>query len=178
MSTPALDGARPDPLGRALLLGSTALAILGGLVLIGMTAMTVVSILGRALASAPVTGDFELVELGMAVAIFAFLPYCQITRGNVIVDIVTYGASARTKALLDMIGDAVFTAVAAVLTWRLALGLGEAMEYGESTMLLRIPTWWGYVPAVLFTAFLTVVTAYTTWRCYVAFRSGTSGAAP
>ena len=48
------------------------------LVLIALILLTVVSVVGRALFSAPIPGDFELVEIGMAVAVFAFLPYCQL----------------------------------------------------------------------------------------------------
>ena len=56
----------------------------------------------------------------MAVAIFSFLPYCQMVRGNVIVDVFTTRASPRTRALLDSIGNLLFTAIAALLTWRAA----------------------------------------------------------
>src|SRR5918995_4732454 len=108
--------ARPDRLGRALHRIATGVALLGGLVLFALTLLTVISVLGRAAFSAPIPGDFELVELGMAVAIFAFLPYCQIVRGNGIVDLFTNQASPRTKALLDGVGNLLFTAIAALLT--------------------------------------------------------------
>jgi TRAP-type C4-dicarboxylate transport system permease small subunit len=119
---------------------------------------------GRAVFSAPIPGDFELVEVGMAVAIFSFLPYCQIVRGNVIVDLFTAKASPRTQALLDAAGNLIYTGIAALLTWRGALGGLEVRGYGETTMVLRVPVWLGYVPAVLCLAFLTLVCAYTVWR--------------
>ncbi|MGH6902063.1 MAG: TRAP transporter small permease subunit, partial [Geminicoccaceae bacterium] len=90
-------GDRPGPLGRALHLTATAVALIGGAILFALTLLTVVSVAGRAVFSAPIPGDFELVEVGMAVAIFAFLPYCQIVRGNVIVDLFTAKASPRTR---------------------------------------------------------------------------------
>jgi TRAP-type C4-dicarboxylate transport system permease small subunit len=100
----------------------------------------------------------------MAVAIFSFLPYCQIVRGNVIVDLFTTRASPRTRAMLDAAGNLLYTAIAALLTWRGALGGLEVRGYGETTMVLRVPVWWGYVPAVLCLAFLTLVCAYTVRR--------------
>jgi TRAP-type C4-dicarboxylate transport system permease small subunit len=106
----------------------------------------------------------------MAVAIFAFLPYCQIVRGNVIVDLFTNKASPRTKALLDGIGNLLFTAIAALLTWRVAVGGLEIRSYRETTMVLQVPVWWGYVPAVAFLAFLTIVCAYTVWRSVLEYR--------
>jgi TRAP-type C4-dicarboxylate transport system permease small subunit len=156
--------------GRALYRAATAAALLGGGVLFALTLLTVISVVGRAVFSAPIPGDFELVELGMAVAIFAFLPYCQIVRGNVVVDLVTSKACPRTKALLDAVGNLLFTAIAALLTWRVALGGIEIRSYNETTMVLQVPVWWGYVPAVLFLAFLTVVCGYTFWRSVLEYR--------
>jgi TRAP-type C4-dicarboxylate transport system permease small subunit len=157
-------GVRAGPLGRALHLAATGVALIGGAILFALTLLTVVSVVGRAAFSAPIPGDFELVEIGMAVAIFAFLPYCQIVRGNVIVDLFTARASPRARALLDAAGDLIYTAIAALLTWRVALGGLEVRGYGETTMVLRVPVWWGYVPAVVCLAFLTLVCAYTAWR--------------
>jgi TRAP-type C4-dicarboxylate transport system permease small subunit len=170
MAEHAAASARPDRLGRALDRTATGVALLGGLVLFALTLLTVISVVGRAVFSAPIPGDFELVELGMAVAIFSFLPYCQIVRGNVIVDLFTSKASARAKALLDGVGNLLFTAIAALLTWRVALGGVEIRSYHETTMVLQVPVWWGYVPAVAFLAFLTVVCAYTVWRSVLEYR--------
>jgi TRAP-type C4-dicarboxylate transport system permease small subunit len=164
MAGRAAASAGAGPLGRALHRIATGVALTGGLVLFALTLLTVVSVVGRALFNAPIPGDFELVELGMAVAIFAFLPYCQIVRGNVIVDLFTSKASGRTRALLDGIGNLLYTAIAALLTWRVALGGLEIRSYNETTMVLQVPVWWGYVPAVAFLAFLTIVCAYTVWR--------------
>jgi TRAP-type C4-dicarboxylate transport system permease small subunit len=169
--------ARSERVGRALYRAATGVAVLGGLVLFALTLLTVISVVGRAAFSAPIPGDFELVELGMAVAIFAFLPYCQIVRGNVIVDLFTTRASPQTRALLDGIGNLLFTAIAALLTWRVALGGLEIRSYHETTMVLQVPVWWGYVPAVIFLTFLTVVCAYTFWRSAEEYRDGRTGAA-
>ncbi|MGD1923755.1 MAG: TRAP transporter small permease, partial [Paracoccaceae bacterium] len=66
------------------------LATTGGALLAGLAVMTVISVTGRSLTSVglrPITGDFELVEVGCAVAIFSFLPWCQLKRGHVTVDL-------------------------------------------------------------------------------------------
>jgi TRAP-type C4-dicarboxylate transport system permease small subunit len=170
MAGRAAASVRAGRLGRALHRIATGVALLGGLVLFALTLLTVVSVVGRALFNAPIPGDFELVELGMAVAIFAFLPYCQIVRGNVIVDLFTSKASARTRALLDGVGNLLYTAIAALLTWRVALGGLEIRSYSETTMVLQVPVWWGYVPAVAFLAFLTFVCAYTVWQSALEYR--------
>ena len=37
----------------------------------------------------PINGDFELVQMATAIAVFSFLPYCQARRGNIVVDTFT-----------------------------------------------------------------------------------------
>lgn len=170
-------GRPDDPVGRILYRICETVAVFGGAVLVLLTGLTVISIIGRQIAgigwlrgippfswAGPVTGDFELVKLGCAVAVFAFLPYCQMAGGNVLVDFFTLKAGPRLKALLAAIGDALFTAIAATLTWRMVLGAEDLQRYRETTMVLRVPVWWGYVPAIAAMALLTVVCAYTTLR--------------
>jgi len=91
-------------LGRVLELGSTALALVGGLVLTALMLMSIGSIAGRWLFSRPLPGDFELVEIGSGLAIFLFLPACQLRGANVIVDFFTTGVSRRGQAWLDALG--------------------------------------------------------------------------
>lgn len=166
-----LPGIRPDPVGRALLRLSTAVAVFGGLVLAALTLMSVYGIVARQLATIPglsqigrMAGTFELVELGSAVAVSAFLPYCQMVRGNVAVDFFTATLHPRRRALLSAAGNLLFTAIAGTLAWRTTLGGLDLRQYHETTMVLRIPVWWAYVPLVVALAFLTLVCAYTTIR--------------
>lgn len=166
-----LSSTRSDAVGRVLLRWSSALAVFGGFVLAALTLMSVYSIVARQLTALPglgwvgqMAGAFELVELGSAVAIFAFLPYCQMVRGNIAVDFFTAGADPRVKAALAALGNLLFTAIAAVLTWRLMLGAADMRQYRETTMVLRVPVWWAYVPAALAMILLTVVCAYTVVR--------------
>lgn len=140
------------------------LALAGGAVLLGLTSLTVASILGRALIATPVPGDFELVELGAAVAVFAFLPYCQLVGGNVVVDVFTRHLRRRPRALLDGLGGLLFAAIAGVLTWRLALGGLDFRQYGETTMVLRLPVWWAFPPMVVSSALLTLACLHTAAR--------------
>lgn len=169
-----------DPIGRSLHVLSRALAVLGGLVLVALTVMTVWSVLGREVQELPfwpevapfswltvIPGEFELVEQAYAGAVFCFLPYCQMVRGNVIVDVFTDRLPRRAKAALAMVGDLLYAAIAATVTWQLAV---RALEHGaapwpETTMILRIPVVWGYAPAVLAFGLLTAVCCYTGVRC-------------
>src|SRR5262245_61354783 len=74
-----------------------AVAVLGGLLLLAMAGLVVVSVIGRRFFNAPVNGDFELVSMGAAIAVFTFLPYTQARRGNILVDTFTNWLPARAN---------------------------------------------------------------------------------
>lgn len=153
-----------DPLGRTLHAATRAVALTGGALLVGLALLSTASIVGRSLFAAPVPGDYELVEVGAAVAVFAFLPYAQMVGGNVVVDFFTTRLPARGRAGLDRLGALIYAALSALLTWRVAVGGIELRRYGETTMVLGVPLWWGFVPAVACLALLTVVCLYTAGR--------------
>ncbi len=62
--------------------------------------LTAASAISNLLVDRPFPGDYELTKHFIAVAIFAFLPYCQLTGANVTVDIFTEGMSERAKAAM------------------------------------------------------------------------------
>ncbi|MDP5305987.1 TRAP transporter small permease [Paracoccus spongiarum] len=136
-------------------------AALGGLTLLAMMLMTVVSVTRRTILGAPIPGDFELVEIGSAIAIFCFLPWCQSSGGNVLVDFFTQKASPRTNHLLEAAGDLLYLLIAALLAWRLWHGGLEMREYGEQSMVLRIPVWWSFTVILPAMALLVATCAAT-----------------
>ncbi|SET28808.1 TRAP transporter small permease [Paracoccus homiensis] len=134
---------------------------IGGLVLLAMMLMTVISVTRRTLLGAPIPGDFELVEIGSAIAIFCFLPWCQSTGGNVLVDFFTQRAAPRTNHLLEAVGDLLYLLIAALLMWRMVHGGMEMREYGEQSMVLRIPVWWSFLIIIPAMALLVATCAAT-----------------
>jgi TRAP-type C4-dicarboxylate transport system permease small subunit len=105
-------------------------------------------VLGRYFLGRPITGDIELVAVLTAVAVSLFMPYCQLQKGHVIVDVFTERAPPGVRAALDALGSLAVALVAAVLAWRLALGGLELRAAGDETMMLRLPTWWGFLVVV------------------------------
>lgn len=61
-------------------------AIAGGVGFIVLVLMSLVSIVGRKLASTPITGDIELMQMAGAVAAAAMLPFCEMERHHLRVD--------------------------------------------------------------------------------------------
>lgn len=127
-------------------------AIAGGLVMIAVVAMTCLSITGRALdivGLGPVPGDFELVEMGIGFAVFASLPWAQLARTHARVDLIKPALPPAANRVLDLGAELALLAFAAVVFWRLYGGLTDKMAYGETTFILQIPLYWGYLAAVV-----------------------------
>ncbi|WP_349367584.1 TRAP transporter small permease subunit [Salinarimonas sp.] len=155
---------------------SGAVAVLGGVALLGMIVVSVISIVGRSILpgladlvglefrAASIPGDVELVQIGTGVAVFSFLPFCQLRRGNVIVDFFTAGARLRVRAALDLVGNLIFTALAALIAWRLVYGLQDKLAYNDTTMVLRLPEAYPFAYGVACAWLLAIVCAYTVWR--------------
>ena len=135
------------------------LAFGGGAVLLVAVAITLISVGGRYALGLPVPGDYELIEIICAVAVFLFFPYTHATDGNISAKFFTSGLSDRYQRILDVINDVIFLLIAALLTWRLAHGLEHKFSAGETSILIRIPIWWAFSFAVLSLALLTVVCA-------------------
>ncbi len=165
MTDQAAEGARPaDPVGRALLQISQALAIVGGLICGLLALMVTVSVSGRYLFSAPIRGDYDLLAIFTGVAIFAFLPYCQMVRGNVIVDFFTNNMAPSKKAVLDAFGTLLYLIIAIVFTWRLYHGMLQLRDSGEVIASYDFYRWWT-VPFNLFCMVVLILAiAYTLVR--------------
>ncbi len=122
-----------------------ACAAIGGLVLISIAGITVVSVIGRAFFSHPILGDVELVQLGCAVVVASFLPYTQFRRANIIVDFFTTRASLRTQTRLDALGTALYTVVMVLVCWRVLVGGIDIRATNETSMLMGLPLWIPYI---------------------------------
>ncbi|MBT3992083.1 MAG: TRAP transporter small permease [Rhodospirillaceae bacterium] len=159
---------RLDPIGRVLFRLARGLVITGGACLTAAGLLTVASVIGRYFFNAPIPGDFELVEMACAVAVFSFLPYCQLKKGNVLVDFFTYNSSPRTKGILDSISAIIYSMIAILLTWRLWVGGLDFFHTNEQTVILQIPRAYVFIFIMPSMALLVVVTLYTIWQHFYA----------
>lgn len=159
------------------------MALLGGLLLLLLIATTCLSVVGRMLNTignfsfvenklawaaaflqdfTPINGDFELVEMGIALAVFLFLPWCQINRRHAAVDVFTVRAlSARFNAFLMLVWEVLLVFVLGLITVRLYYGMGDRIAYNETTFLLQWPVWWAYAACLFAGAIATLVGLYS-----------------
>ena len=156
--------ATPGTTSGALRLAHRAIAgwaLIGGALLLGVVLVNVASVVGGALLGTPFPGDFELTEVGVCVAAFAFLPYCQLTNGNVSADIFTSGASRRALAAFSFLGSLVALAFAALLLWRMWAGMLDQKAYDYTTAILQFPHWIAFVPILASLALLMLASSLT-----------------
>jgi TRAP-type C4-dicarboxylate transport system permease small subunit len=151
-----------------------ACALVGCSALIACALVTCISVLGRFLFNTPIQGDIEIVALLMSAGISLALPYCQIKRGNVMVDIFTQGAPPRLRIALDLLGCLTIALVGAVLAWRMGLGGIELRASVDQTMVLRLPTWIVFpiiVPSMALLALAGLLGAWQEW-CLLKEKNG------
>ena len=137
-------------------------AIAAGVLLTGITLMTCVSVIGRNTTGWTLVGDFELSGSAAGAAIALFLPWCQVRRGNIIVDFFTNGASQATQDRLDRLGALLLALVMALMAWRSAVGGLNAWKSQAGSMMLGFPEWivyCGIVPPLVLTAVIALAQA-------------------
>jgi TRAP-type C4-dicarboxylate transport system permease small subunit len=155
---------KPTPWGRFVSLLRALIrlwALLGGAVLVGLVVMTGASAISHLFLGQPFPGDYEVVRHFVAIAAFAFLPYCQLENANVTVDIFTEGMGERPKVVMHLIASVIAGLLAVLLLWRMWYGMWDYMRFPEYSQVLAIPLWTAY-PAILVSLFLLLVAALIT----------------
>jgi TRAP-type C4-dicarboxylate transport system permease small subunit len=143
---------------------SSWLAVLGGLVALGIALMTVVSIVGREWLRQPIQGDFELTQLAMALCVACFLPWCQANKANIMVDFFTTRASPKTQGYMDALGTLLLAIMTGLLAWRTYEGGLRSLNNHETSLLLQVPLWYGYMAMVPGLALSCVIALTQTWN--------------
>jgi TRAP-type C4-dicarboxylate transport system permease small subunit len=116
-------------------------AIIGGLVFVALTAMLIVTIVGRKLFGWQVPGDVELVQMGAAAGAAPFFAWCHLVRGEVKVDFATNHLPRVWIASLDALGSVLVGLFGALLAWRGAALAIATYKGGEVSAILAWPMW-------------------------------------
>ena len=123
-------------------------ALVGGLILLSVVSLNIGSIIGG-IVLIHVPGDFELTQIGVAVAVFCFLPYCQLYNHNVTADIFTFWANNKTILLLRIGGAVIALLFSILLLWRMTDGMLDQKKYDYTTAILQIPVWTAFIPILI-----------------------------
>ena len=158
-------------------------AVIGGLVLMALVLMTTASIIGRTvnkmlhspffqekltglsqglidMGIGEINGNYELLEAGVAFAIFSFLPICQYYGAHATVDVFTSFLPARVNRWIMAFWEVVLAAVIVLIIWRLYEGMQRYLGNGETTLFLQFPVWWAYAASFASGVIASVVSVY------------------
>ena len=151
---------KKDKIGQLLLYFSIFFTIFGGALLLAIIFLTFMSIFGRVFFSRSLLGYFEIVELMSACIIFSFLPICQIKRGNLILEFFTSNFNETKRKIMDLSCHLILSIVYFFFTLYMFLGAVDMFIYNEETMLMRIPIWIGFIPAIFSFFLLFLISFY------------------
>lgn len=158
--------AESGPYGRMLLVTAKWFAFAGGLIFTGLVVMSIISIVGRKLFSAPVPGDVEVLQMFAAFASASFFAYCHLMHGDVKVDFFTANMGSTKRCFLDAIGSLLVGLVGTILAWRTLAGALSLREAGESSAILEVPVWIAQalmVPSFILLALAGFYMCFQTW---------------
>ena len=154
------------PEGRTPLLdrATGAIAVIGGLIALATALTVTASVISRNLRDEGIPGDFEYVQMGTAIAVFCFLPYCQLRRGNIVVDTFSTGWPARLRNAVDALWDLAYAAIMGLIAFSLFNGTLDVYANGTATMVMGLPIWPAILACAVLSAFLSLVCIATALR--------------
>lgn len=120
-------------------LTTDSLSIIGGVLLLLGAVMILCSVIGRVLFDAPIPGDFELMEIIAAMAVFSFLPQLMWRQGNIVVKVISSTLADKYKLLLDKTAQTLFVLAYACLGIYGMLGAYEALIYDTQSQIWGFP---------------------------------------
>jgi len=124
-------------------------AIAGGIIFCLMALLVLASILGRFMFLMPVPGDFEIVGMGTAISVFLCLPYCQLQKGNVTVDLFAAAMPRKVQLGFDLLSSCLYALLALLFSWHMSNGFTDMYSQGDITIILGIPLWVAFPFAVV-----------------------------
>ena len=150
----------PTPLDRL----AAVVAVVGGLISLAIAITVTASVLSRNLRDEGIPGDFEYVQMGTAVAVFCFLPYCQIRRGNIVVDSFSTHWPPRLRVMVDALWDLVYAGIMGLIAYCLFNGAASIRMSGTATMVMGTPIWPAVLACAVLCAFLSLICMVTAYR--------------
>lgn len=117
-----------------------AMEAIGAVSLLILMVTVFVDVVGRNLLNAPLPWGTELLEMVLALMIFAIYPVLALGFGHITVDLIQVrpGLRVMQRLLSGAIGAVVF----ALIAWCMGRQALRAAGYGEATPLLHVPLSW------------------------------------
>lgn len=126
-------------IGRLRVACYSATAVVLGILLLALTAVTFTDVVGRYLFSAPLPGGPELTELLVMAVVFGGLPALCLDDGHITADLVTQRLGPKALAFQLVLARLASVAVLGLACWQLwKIGV-RLSGYGQTTVFLKVP---------------------------------------
>lgn len=133
-------------------------ALLGGIILIIIMGVTSLNVLGFALDRVArllgqhisgLSGYEDFVRLSIACAISMFLPYCQLHKGHIVVDICHALFHPKFRQYTDVIYTILLTIFVVFLSYWMVIGMIENSHDNALSPILGWQIWLFYIPVIV-----------------------------
>lgn len=112
-----------------------------GAALLGIFALTIADITGRAVFNNPVSGTIEVTAVALVVVVFLALARSEDLGDHITVDLIYVRMGDRGKLVLDVFADILSIVVLGLLAWRLYEFGFRQIASGAHTPVLKWPIW-------------------------------------
>ena len=163
------DDAERDPAKAPTFLAGffeSTLGLAAGLVLFALMTVTVIDVAGRYLLSAPLPSGYELIQIGMALIVFAALPVITARDEQIRVEVFQLHFPRRMRGALGVISLVISLVVILGFAWLLMQRAQSFVLSEETTQNLQVPL----APLAIFMTVswavcaVIVVVQLATWR--------------
>ncbi len=117
--------------------------------LAAMMLLTVADVALRSLFKTPIHGTFELIELGLACAVFLAMPAVFLRDENLIVDAIDYMVKREVVRVLDLAAACLSALLLVVMLWQMYFLARDMYQFGDVTADLSIPKIYYWIPVLL-----------------------------
>ncbi|MBK0329787.1 TRAP transporter small permease subunit [Rhodobacteraceae bacterium F11138] len=131
-------------------------SLLSGAMLLGLTAVTVVDVVGRYVLNSPLSGASEMTELLLIGVIFLGIPAITIDQDHLLIDLVTDHFRGAFKDWHHLLVQAIVMGFFAVTGWQVLEHAARLETYGEATVYLGVP----YAPIARIAGGLLIFSAF------------------
>jgi TRAP-type C4-dicarboxylate transport system permease small subunit len=131
--------------------GTRAIAVVGFTGLLAVAVTTMLDVLLRWVANAPIKGLNDINGLAVAIVIASCLPLVVAQRQNISIRFLGEAAGPAAARWLDAFGSGALLAFVALIGWQLAMYTAGLAESGRTTWHLRIPVtpYWSVATGVV-----------------------------
>ena len=132
-------------------------ASISAIFIVAIMVTTTLDVFLRYVFNHPIKGAYELEEMMLVSIAYLGLSYVQSQRGHIRMDVLSSKASGSLQLVLRLLGDAIFLAIAIIITWQMGIATWNAWLIGDFFMgLVHFPLWPPYLVITLGTGLVSI----------------------